>query len=95
MKRNYIFKISRVLAIIAVLSLLGCEKLLEEHPRSSISPTFLETPAGLFGGVTGVYSDLRNLWGTEGFGATCVAGTDDHLMGGSASGQTFYTYNGY
>jgi hypothetical protein len=94
MKRHNILKISRVFALIAVLVASGCEKLLEEHPRSSISPTFLETPAGLFGGVTGVYSDLRNLWGTEGFGATCVAGTDDHLMGGSASGQTFYTYNG-
>jgi hypothetical protein len=94
MKKYKIFKISRVFALIAVLAISGCEKLLEEQPRSSISPTFLDTPSGLFGGVTGVYSDLRNLWGTEGFGATCVAGTDDHLMGGSASGQTFYTYNG-
>ncbi|MBA4409769.1 MAG: RagB/SusD family nutrient uptake outer membrane protein [Bacteroidota bacterium] len=92
--KNINIRIASILSVLTLIIAPGCEKLLEEHPQSSISPTFFETPAGVLGGIAGVYSDLRNLWGTEGFGATCVAGTDDHLMGGSASGQTFYTYNG-
>jgi len=94
MKKHYIQKAACLFIAVVLFAVSGCQKLLEENPRSSIAPTFFETPAGILGGIAGVYSDLRNLWGTEGFGATCVAGTDEHKMGGSASGQTFYTYNG-
>jgi starch-binding outer membrane protein, SusD/RagB family len=93
-KHNIKIKVCSLAIIALLITISGCEKLLEENPRSSIAPTFFDTPAGILGGIAGVYSDLRNLWGTEGFGATCVAGTDEHLAGGSASGITFYTYNG-
>lgn len=78
------------------LALLGnsCTKMLEEHPEASIVPSFFSTQAGVLGGIAGVYNDIRGAWGTEGFSAQMVAGTDEHLTGASASGVQFYTYNG-
>lgn len=72
----------------------GCDYLLEEHPRSQIVPSFFTTPAGLLGGISGVYDDLRGAWGTEGFTVAQMAGTDEHLMGGSAGNPRLFTYNG-
>jgi len=71
----------------------SCKKILEEHPQSSIYPSIFNTSAGLVGGVSGVYNDLRGIWGTEGFTAQGMAGTDEVLTGASASGTDFYTYN--
>jgi hypothetical protein len=72
----------------------GCKKILEEHPQSNIVPSFFNSPAGLLGGITAVYNDLRAHWGTEGFSLTSVGGTDEHLTGASNSAPKFYTYNG-
>jgi hypothetical protein len=87
-------KISGVLFISVALLGSSCKKLLEEHPKSGIVPSFFNTPAGVLGGISGVYNDIRAQWGTEGFSAGMVAGTDDHLAGASASGIQQYTYNG-
>jgi hypothetical protein len=83
-------------ALLLVTALMGnsCKKLLEEHPQSGIVPSFFNTPSGVLGGIAGVYNDIRGQWGTEGFSAGMVAGTDEHLSGASASGITQYTYNG-
>lgn len=72
----------------------GCKKVLEEHPQAQLVPSYFNTQAGVLAGITGVYNDIRSYWGTEGFSATMVAGTDEHLAGASASGVQFYTYNG-
>lgn len=72
----------------------GCKKILEEHPQSSIVPSFFNSPAGVLGGISGVYNDIRSVWGTEGFSAEMVAGTDEHLAGASASSIQLYNYNG-
>src|SRR5437016_10936121 len=72
----------------------GCKKLLEEHPQSSIVPSFFNSPAGVLGGIAGVYNDLRGQWGTEGFSLFTVGGTDEYLMGASNSAPKFFTYNG-
>ena len=78
------------------LSLLmgSCEKVLEENPRSNVTPSAFATPQGLLGGIAGVYNQLRCIWGTEGFTITQMAGTDEHLMGGSAGQPRVFTYNG-
>ncbi len=82
------------LAVLTATALLAsCTHLLEEHPRSVVVPAYLGTPAGMLGGIAGVYNDIRNSWGTEGFTINQMAGTDEHLMGGSAGNQTVYTYN--
>ncbi len=82
-------------ALIAVALLgAGCKKILEEQPQASVVPSFFNSPAGVLGGIAGVYNDIRSAWGTEGFSAEMVAGTDEHLAGASASGAPFYNYNG-
>ncbi|MBD0365633.1 MAG: RagB/SusD family nutrient uptake outer membrane protein [Flavisolibacter sp.] len=86
--------ISSALFIAFALLGNGCKKMLEEHPQSGIVPSFFNSPAGVLGGISGVYNDIRSQWGTEGFSAEMVAGTDEHLAGASASGIQLYTYNG-
>ncbi|GGA90599.1 RagB/SusD family nutrient uptake outer membrane protein [Puia dinghuensis] len=85
--------ICSVLVAVALLD-SGCKKLLEEHPEASIVPSFFNSPAGVLGGISGVYNDIRSSYGTEGFTTTMVAGTDEHLAGASASGLVFHNYNG-
>jgi starch-binding outer membrane protein, SusD/RagB family len=72
----------------------SCTKLLEEHPQSQIVPSFFTTPSGILGGISGVYNDIRSLWGTEGFSQQTVGGTDENIMGASNSAQQFFNYNG-
>lgn len=78
----------------ALLMTSSCKKILEENPRSSVTPEAFSTPAGLLGGLSGAYNALRASWGTEGFTISQMAGTDEHLMGGSAQNQRVFTYNG-
>ena len=91
---NFNKKIAGALLIVVTLLSAGCKKLLEEHPQSGIVPSFFNSPAGVLGGISGVYNDIRGVWGTEGFSAEMVAGTDEHLAGASASGIQLYNYNG-
>ena len=93
MKRYKKLSCAAALVAIALLS-NSCKKILEEHPQSNIVPSFFNSPAGVLGGIAGVYNDIRSAWGTEGFSAEMVAGTDEHLAGGSASSLSLYTYNG-
>lgn len=89
------FKKLIYLAVIAITMLTGsCKKLLEEHPQSNLVPSFFNSQAGLLAGISGVYNDLRAGWGTEGFTVAQMAGTDEHLMGGSAGNPRLFTYNG-
>ena len=78
----------------AVLLTSSCKKILEENPRSDVTPDAFSTPAGLLGGISGVYNALRGSWGTEGFTINQMSGTDEYLMGGSAQNQQVFTYNG-
>jgi hypothetical protein len=91
MKYRYIH-ITMLLAAGVFLS--NCKKLLEEHPEAGIVPAFFNSSAGLLGGLSGVYNDIRGAWGTEGFSAEMVAGVDEDMSGASASGIQLYTYNG-
>ncbi len=89
-----LYKIISCTGLIAALAISGgCKKLLEEHPESSIVPSFFNTPAGVLGGIAGVYNDLRGAWGTEGFSLQAVGGTDENLSGASNSQVPFFTYN--
>jgi hypothetical protein len=87
-------KIALIITAATIVVVSSCSKILEEHPQAQIVPSFFGTPGGLLGGISGVYNDIRGLWGTEGFTAQMVAGTDEHLRGASASSVNFYTYNG-
>ncbi|AKD53896.1 RagB/SusD family nutrient uptake outer membrane protein [Spirosoma radiotolerans] len=86
-------KVGFILGLIA-LSGTGCEKLLEEHPQSQVVPSYFNSPAGVLGGIAGVYNDIRSDWGTEGFTVEMQAGTDEFVQGASSGGGPAYTYNG-
>jgi hypothetical protein len=92
--KKKIFKLAYIITAFVMLSLASCGDLLDEHPQSNTTPELYKTASGIFGGLAGVYSNLRNLWGTEGFHVLMVAGTDEHLSGASASSKTYYDYNG-
>jgi hypothetical protein len=78
-----------ILACTLFLS-LGCENILEEKPQSQIVPSYFNSPAGVLGGIAGVYNEIRNQWGTEGFSSEMQAGTDEFVQGASSGGD--YTY---
>lgn len=83
-------------ALLAITMLInnGCTDLLTEKPQSQIVPSAFATPAGLLAGIAGVYNNIRGAWGTEGFTVNQMAGTDEHLAGGSAGNLRFFNYNG-
>ncbi|QJD95562.1 RagB/SusD family nutrient uptake outer membrane protein [Mucilaginibacter robiniae] len=90
-------KIAILLTALGTLSVSSCKKLLEQSPKANITPQFFTTSGGVLGGITGVYSDLRNLWGTEGFLYYCQFGVDENIVAGGSStgGNAFATYNNY
>lgn len=81
------------LAVIAASFFSGCKKILQENPQAIVVPSYFNSPAGLLGGISGVYNDIRSQWGTEGFTNEMMAGTDEFIMG--VSGNSIITsYNG-
>jgi starch-binding outer membrane protein, SusD/RagB family len=94
MKLNKNIKAVYAIMLGATLLTSSCKKILEENPRSDVTPEAFSTPTGLLGGISGAYNALRGLWGTEGFTINQMAGTDEYLMGGSAQNQKVFTYNG-
>ena len=86
--KRYI-KISFIILLSVLLFSTNCTKILDEQPRAAVTPDYFATPGGVLGGITGVYSDMRNLWGTEGFLNMVVGGTDEVLKGGSGNSNFF------
>lgn len=79
-------------------ALTGCKKsFLDQSPKANITPQTFATAGGVLGGITGVYSDLRNLWGTEGFLYYTQFGVDETLVGAGSGtgGNAFGTYTNY
>lgn len=95
MKLLKISKLVGYAALLGVTVLSGsCKKLLEENPRSNVTPSSFATAPGLLGGIAGVYNQMRSFWGSEGFTLQQMAGTDEHLMGASAGNPRIFSYNG-
>jgi len=80
-----------IILLTILLTLANCSKILDEQPRAAVTPDYFSTSGGVLGGITGVYSDMRNLWGTEGFLNMVVGGTDEVLKGGSGN-PNFFEY---
>jgi starch-binding outer membrane protein, SusD/RagB family len=67
------------------LFLMACSKsILDEQPRSSFTPEFFKTQAGVMGGVTSLYSNLRNMYGQAYYYNSLETGTDEATYGQSA-----------
>ncbi len=76
--------------------LMGCSSdLLTETPRNFYTPGYFQTKAGILGGVTALYSNLRNLNGQAYYFNSCETGTDEATWGASADGNfTSMDYSG-
>lgn len=91
MKRYY--KTWIIIAAVFTLTNGSCKKsFLQEEQRTNLTQQSFSTPVGVIGCITGVYSTLRGLWGTEGFTNQLVGGTDETLAGGSVGSISTFTY---
>jgi hypothetical protein len=60
---------------------------LEEKPRTSFTPGFFETEAGVKGGITVLYAHLRLQFGDMGWYNANETGTDEYTWGQSGDGN--------
>ncbi|WP_207428549.1 RagB/SusD family nutrient uptake outer membrane protein [Pedobacter sp. SYSU D00535] len=70
-------------ALLSVLS-VGCSDILEEQPRSLHEPSFFSTPTGVQGGISALYSSLRNIYGNGYYLNAVQTGTDEATWGQGA-----------
>ncbi len=85
MKRNYIK--SFIGTTLMVMFLLSCSDILDEQPRSIYEPGFFKTEAGVNGGLTGLYANLRYVYGNAYYFNACLTGTDEATYAQSADGN--------
>lgn len=79
---------SLMLAPFSALLLIGCnDDMLEETPRSTYTPEFFNTEAGINGGIAGMYAHLRYIYGNAYYYNSCETGTDEVTYGQSADGN--------
>jgi hypothetical protein len=80
---------NRILSIFvaAVLFLMAaCTDILEEQPRSVLTPEFFSTETGIKYGLTSVYSQLRWIYGPVGMMYLSTVGTDEATYGDNKDG---------
>lgn len=93
--KNQLCKMVYLGLLLTVLStLISCEKMLEESPKSIISPNvFFTTEAQCIQATNGVYSSLTTIFGDESLWALTFSGTDLFLFnGGSATIKSYQDY---
>lgn len=69
------------------MSLVSCNKVLEEQPRTFFEPGFFQTEAGVKGGITALYASLRYVYGQAYYYNINTTGTDEATYGQSADGN--------
>lgn len=74
-------------ALATSVLLAGCSKVLDEQPRSVFTPEYFKTEQGVVGGLTAMYSHLRNIYGQAYYYNSGVTGTDEATWGQSADGN--------
>ena len=65
----------------------SCSDILDEQPRSQYDPTFFTTENGIKGGLTALYSHLRDTYGQAYYYNNCETGTDEYTWAQSADGN--------
>lgn len=59
----------------------GCNKMLDEEPKSFLTPEFLKTEKGIKKGLDAVYGGTRYVWGSQDLFVLLVGGTDEFRKG--------------
>lgn len=70
----------------ALFLMPACTNILEEQPRSVLTPEFFSTEAGIEYGLTSVYSQLRWIYGPVGMMYLATIGTDEGTYGDNKDG---------
>lgn len=82
--KQYIFNI---IIGIALLTFFSCNDVLDEQPRSVMTPEFFETQAGLESGLIAAYNGLRYISGTEPTMCLSELGTDEFTPAASGGSK--------
>ena len=80
-------KLYKILAVTGLFFAAGCNDILEETPRDRFEPGFFKTEEGVRGGLTGLYSGLRRLYGQPYYYNATETGTDEYTYGSQADGN--------
>lgn len=75
-----------IITVTVFLLMPACSDILEEQPRSSMTPEFFSTQRGIEAGLSSVYSQLRWIYGPAGMMYLAVAGTDEATYGDNKDG---------
>lgn len=77
--------IKRIIGTAFLILFLGaCTKILDEQPRSILTPEFFKTEQGVNGGLTSLYAHLRYIYGNAYWYNSGVTGTDEATYAQSA-----------
>jgi hypothetical protein len=66
-----------IFAVAALFLIPACSDILEEQPRSNMTPGIFSTEQGIESGLSSVYSQLRWIYGPVGMMYLAVGGTDE------------------
>ncbi len=88
-------KIILSIFVIAVMLFTACSDILEEQPRSGLTPEFFTTEDGVEYGLTSVYSQLRYLYGPHAMMYLTTEGTDEATYGGLNTSGDSYNLDSY
>lgn len=84
MKKIFLYT-SFLAAAFSLTAIQGCKKVLEENPRSVLTPDYFKTAQGINAGLVAAYSGLRYQYGPEGAMTLTVPGTDEFTIGSLAN----------
>jgi hypothetical protein len=76
-----------------MLTVVGCNDVLDEQPRSVLVPDFFSSGQGLNAGVTAAYASFRYYYATQGGMNLSVYGTDEFTHGQQVTNPPFSVYD--
>jgi len=79
-----------IIAITLLLSFASCEKMLDESPKTKLTPDFLNSTLGLQSGVIAAYSNMKYVYGPDGPDAWSIVGTDEFSSTDQLGGATVF-----
>jgi len=88
MKNINMFRLGGM-AVVAAMSLSACSDILDEQPRSGYTPGFFSTEDGVKGGLTALYSGLRDIYGQAYIYSSMEQGTDEYTWAQSGESEGF------
>jgi starch-binding outer membrane protein, SusD/RagB family len=91
MKITYRKSIALTTAVL-MFAITGCQDLLKEQPRSTLTPGYYSTGTGVQSGLTSVYSSFKFYYGTEGGMNLTVYGTDEFTHGQQVTNPPLNVY---